>query len=890
MLRKFSSLLLLTLLLAGFIVSPVSAEQSIATPSAQTTQSSPTWWAWLYDYTADSLSLINLNGQQMGMARPKLPNELAGNSTAEVAISRDGQYMVISAPLSNGNQGLGIYSFATRGFLATHDAGANREIRLGGTNSFSGEIQGLGTQFVSVTFVHDVYSGAPANTNTPSWSLMVYELNNGTLVDQLDSTDTNLNNILPSAKTDGYFAKIVYMDRNLDIHAQILLASAGVPTYSDAFVWNFDTGSVAQSPWTQVDIDLLPNPTGTVTQAVFPSQLSNFAVLPPMGPYDSMNAIEVGQPQSTNPAPTTEWVDGTQHHFLPQWVAGGNLIAFGTQDGAGALSYNVLAPGSQHVDPLFQPVMSVADVPDGLLAQLDNYSILYYSATNLNAPVQVHTTTSTSEMIVWTSPAGVTINYPPGGNNNSNNSNNNPPSNNSGATLVYGQTVNNIKSDCMADFYTFQGTAGDIVNIYMTRGSDDIDPYVELVAPSGLLVQFDDDGYGFPNSWIKDYSLTETGLYEIHASCLSGTGLYYLTLDAGLSSVPSVGGGAIAYGETKTGTFTDCTLDNHLWNFYGQANDTVEITAVSTTGSVDTHLMLHQDPSLYLTEDDNSLDGVNAQLVYTLPADGNYTIFATCVTGSGDYELTLNASAISQNPPTQAPSNNNPPSVIAISYGGVQFGYKDACNFPDYYTFQGTAGDIVDVTMYQTTGAIDPTLALWGPTNQLIAEDDDGAGYPNALLDDIVLPETGTYSINASCITGGGDYQLDLFLVGNNGGGNNNPPPASNSNPIQNGGTIAVGQTVFGEFTDGQCPSSYLYYFEGNAGDWINIEMWQETGDIIPSLMLYDVNLNEYRAAYGSNGYAGMYDVELRETGTYQISAQCPLGSGQFRLETWITP
>ena len=885
--RKLSSVLLLVLLFTGMVYTPVSANTEPANSAFGNAQVAPTWWAWAYDSTTDSLSLLNVNGQQMGMARPKLPNEQTGNTYAEISISRDGQYMLISAPLNNGNQGLGIYSFVTQSFLATHDAGAHREIRMGKrNNNFSGYLEELGTQYAAVTFVHDVQSGAPAD-GSPDWSIMVYELKTGTKVDQLDSNNANLKALIP-ASSSGMFANIVYMDRNLEIHAQILPAAAGVPTYADTFVWDFDAGAINLSPWTQIDIDLLPNPNGLVTQAIFPAQLSNYTMLPPHGPYDSMNAIQMGKPRSTNPAPTDVWVDGTHHHYLPRWAAGGGLILFGTQDANDMLEWNVMVTGSSHLTPLGTTVGSVSPLPDGFLAQVGDFDFYYYTATTITNPTKIWTSNSNSMNILWTSSVGVSVNYPPGSvvNNNGNPppSNNNPPPSN-GASMSYGDVVPIQPTDCTPQLYTFQGTAGDIVNIYLGRGQGSIDPYLAFSSPSGILLATDDNSNGFPNAWIKDVSLPETGLYEIYASCVSGTGLHYLRLESGFSNLPPRGGGHIAYGETKTGHLL-CGQVGDTWYFYGNTGDTVDILMANTDGGVDAYLQFSHDGTGYITEDNDSGGGLDARITYTLTNDGNHVILTGCAnsSGGGSYTLSLNAGVVSQNPPS-------PPTVIHMNYGDVQGAYKDACNFPDYYTFDGTAGDVVDIYMYQSTGNMDPTLALWSPSNQLIAEDDDGGGHPNALLSNIVLPETGTYNINAGCYGSTvGDYGISLSLASNNGGGNNNPPPANNPPPIQNGGTISIGQTVFGEFAVGNC-TNFLYFFDANAGDVISFEMWQETGDLDPVIVLYDPNVNEIFRDDDGAGYpnAGLYGVYINETGNYRIGAQCLSGSGRFRLETWYT-
>lgn len=62
--------------------------------------------------------------------------------------------------------------------------------------------------------------------------------------------------------------------------------------------------------------------------------------------------------------------------------------------------------------------------------------------------------------------------------------------------------------------------AGDVVTIYLKRvdNTTTFDPMVELVAPGGESLAFDDDSGGDNNALITDLTVTETGLYSIHVA------------------------------------------------------------------------------------------------------------------------------------------------------------------------------------------------------------------------------------------------------------------------------------------------------------------------------------------------------------------------------------
>ena len=73
--------------------------------------------------------------------------------------------------------------------------------------------------------------------------------------------------------------------------------------------------------------------------------------------------------------------------------------------------------------------------------------------------------------------------------------------------------------------------------------------------------------------------------------------------------------------------------------------------------------------------------------------------------------------------------------------------YFDANN----WTFDGTAGQTVTITVAAVKGS-DPHVKLLQPDGTLLAEDDDGGGGTNAQLV-VVLPIGGTYTIRVDMMT-----------------------------------------------------------------------------------------------------------------------------------------
>ncbi len=94
----------------------------------------------------------------------------------------------------------------------------------------------------------------------------------------------------------------------------------------------------------------------------------------------------------------------------------------------------------------------------------------------------------------------------------------------------------------------------------------------------------------------------------------------------------------------------------------------------------------------------------------------------------------------------------------------------DDGSFADFWEFQGTAGRTVTVTM--TSNAVDAYLFLLDPNDNVVGEDDDGAGGTNARIV-TTLTTSGNFAIVANSLTANetGSYQVTLACQGGGGGG-----------------------------------------------------------------------------------------------------------------------
>jgi Putative binding domain, N-terminal/Calx-beta domain len=356
-------------------------------------------------------------------------------------------------------------------------------------------------------------------------------------------------------------------------------------------------------------------------------------------------------------------------------------------------------------------------------------------------------------------------------------------------TLADTDCVDPIRQDSnvrRVDEYTFFGTAGQQVAISLTAN---FDTYLFLLRPDGTVLQENDDinpeGTGQPpdtNSRIPVGNgfiiLPFSGTYSILASSFAPEtrGNYTLTLTAGANCSLA----PIAFGETKAGTLGtgDCTnsidLDNtfvDLYTFNGTAGQQISVTMTSSSGNaIDPYLYLLLPNGELIAEDDNGGGGSVAHIPTVgdfarLPVSGTYTIVANTVatSQSGNYNLTL----------TQGPTCTSTP----IALGGTANGalapgdcrILEDGSFIDAYTFNGTAGQQIVLSLTSGNSGLVPVLFLLAPNGDTLAIERSPTGSDTARIPvgsgSFTLPTTGAYTVLANSFAAGqtGNYTFRLI-------------------------------------------------------------------------------------------------------------------------------
>lgn len=228
-----------------------------------------------------------------------------------------------------------------------------------------------------------------------------------------------------------------------------------------------------------------------------------------------------------------------------------------------------------------------------------------------------------------------------------------------GSTLPYGTVVAGTITDAQPVVrYYFVGQTGDRITARLNALEATLDPMVILLDPDGNELIRDDDSGGDLNAQIVSYVLTAEGEYTLlvtRPGAERGTsrGAYELTFTgipvvqpAGdVSDGAMAGALSLALGQTVNGTITD-EAAAQFYVFTGTAGQTVQVEMVRLTEDLDTFIGLLDAGQALIASDDDGGDGQNSRLVYTIPADGVYTIVATrfeLAEGSttGEYLLSL---------------------------------------------------------------------------------------------------------------------------------------------------------------------------------------------------------------------------------------------------------
>ncbi|GJL53572.1 MAG: hypothetical protein NPIRA02_07040 [Nitrospirales bacterium] len=198
--------------------------------------------------------------------------------------------------------------------------------------------------------------------------------------------------------------------------------------------------------------------------------------------------------------------------------------------------------------------------------------------------------------------------------------------------------------------------------------------------------------------------------------------------------ITAIDDGVLTCGDLLSGSIDEAG-EVDTFTFTGQEN---QVVAVTITGT--------QMAAKVFGPSGSPIIGFfsRTQRVVTLPENGTYVIevVGSSFVATGDYSLGLECLA----PPS--------PDAVALSCGSLAPGNIAAASEADLFTFSGTAGQVVAVTITGTQMA----AKVFGPSGSPII------GFFSRTQRVVTLPENGTYVIEVvgSSFVATGDYSLEL--------------------------------------------------------------------------------------------------------------------------------
>jgi len=191
------------------------------------------------------------------------------------------------------------------------------------------------------------------------------------------------------------------------------------------------------------------------------------------------------------------------------------------------------------------------------------------------------------------------------------------------------------------------------------------------------------------------------------------------------------------------------------------------------------------------------------------------------------------------------------------------------------YGFHASEGDVVTITMTQTSDDLDPFLILTGPRGEVLASDDDsGEESLSSAITDVTLPFDGSYLIIASSFLNvrapseaGADTQTFVLTLEGNEPATDDP----NYDPERlffYTGTLEVGGSTTGYSSFAE--PIFYYDFDGEEGAVLDFVI--DDADFDTLVHVFDNVGSRIAVNDDADGLkSAITDLELPYTGTYFV-------------------
>ncbi len=328
----------------------------------------------------------------------------------------------------------------------------------------------------------------------------------------------------------------------------------------------------------------------------------------------------------------------------------------------------------------------------------------------------------------------------------------------SSAILVYGRTASGTIDDTVyRDFWSFRGTTGDVIDIQMTAVSGTLDAYVSLVAPDGTVIANSDGDTGEQVAGLYALRLPVTGNYTVVARRAgpnfgeTGTtqGDYELAL-----TLRTPG----SRDDQPTPTLLDLNLimrgrlsqDAPTALYSVEAGGVLVLNLdIADPAQVTTVSIMTPERALLHT-----VSGVTPlRTNVTLPGNAVYwvEVSAVDVRNNSPVDFALTAARLTSATRAARPLYYNQPQIIGPD--GMQ---------PVSWYFQGTRGDLLDVTLIPFGTILEGSLRLHAPDGTLLLE----RSIRDAFKQSVMLENSGYYEMTFTPDILASGYAIQVVRTG----------------------------------------------------------------------------------------------------------------------------
>jgi len=332
-----------------------------------------------------------------------------------------------------------------------------------------------------------------------------------------------------------------------------------------------------------------------------------------------------------------------------------------------------------------------------------------------------------------------------------------------GFISAYGQTVTGGILNA-EDRWTFDGQAGDVATVRMTRLDGSLIPTLKLITPDGATTIASAQG-DQGEAVLERVILPVSGLYTISAGRSGETsGGYRLIVERVQTTIQTSieRAAGIAYGEQRSGELTD-KVPAQAWVFFGKAGERVTVESAPTAGSkLDPYLYILAPDGSTLATDDNSGDaqsGAARIASVLLPADGFYgAVVSASPIRQGDERFGAFTVQVQRSQPGAAYQGT-------VTAGGSASGVLTADQPIQEWTFhvpESAADKLIMVKVDSPAVTFNATLAIVTANGQRLAISPPAAN--GAASVEATVPGPGQYAVLVSANARGAEGRYILTL------------------------------------------------------------------------------------------------------------------------------